>query len=72
MTADGFGAVKYDVGYGGGFYILADINQLKMNLETTPVAQLIEAGVAIKEAVKCVTNKLVSDNLTMLIILGQR
>lgn len=48
---DGFGEVKYDVGYGGGFYILADVNQLKMNFEKTPLSQLVEAGSAIKEAV---------------------
>lgn len=52
LFADGFGDVKYDVGYGGGFYILADVKQLELDLKTTPVGHLIEAGVAIKEAVK--------------------
>jgi trans-L-3-hydroxyproline dehydratase len=49
---DGYGEVKYDIGYGGAFYALVDTRQLNMDVSHTPIHQLVRAADAISSAVK--------------------
>lgn len=49
---DGLGEVRYDLGYGGAFYALVDVHQLKMDFDTTPVRQLEQAGTSIAQAIR--------------------
>ena len=51
-VADGLGEIKYDIGYGGAFYALVDVRQLKMDLERTPLQELEHAGTSISEAIR--------------------
>ena len=52
FVTDGFGEVKYDIGYGGAFYALVDTRQLNMDVSHTPIQQLVRAADAISSAVK--------------------
>ena len=52
---DGLGAVKYDIGYGGAFYALVDVQQLNMDLTDTPAQKLEQTGTAISEAIRLAT-----------------
>ena len=54
MLPAGFGSVKYDIVYGGAFYAFVDVHQLNMDLEKTPVQELMLAATAIKKAVRYV------------------
>ena len=53
LSLDGLGEVKYDIGYGGTFYALADVNQLNMDLKKTPLHQLEQAATSLTKAVRC-------------------
>ena len=48
----GLGSVTYDIGYGGAFYAVVAAPRIGFDLETTPLAVLVEASAAITEAVK--------------------
>ena len=50
-SSEGIGEVTYDLGYGGAFYALVDVTQLKMDLKLTPVQQLERTATAIKETI---------------------
>ena len=52
LLLDGFGEVKYDIGYGGAFYALVDTSQLNMDVRHTPIHQLVRAADAVSSAVK--------------------
>jgi trans-L-3-hydroxyproline dehydratase len=47
-----WGDVAYDIAFGGAFYALVPASRLGLSLMDTPVAQLVEAGVAITNAVR--------------------
>ena len=47
----GLGEVVYDLGYGGAFYALVDVNQLNMDFKNTPVGDLERAATDIKHAI---------------------
>ena len=51
-SLDGYGEVKYDIGYGGAFYALVDTHQLNMDVSHTPIDQLVQAANAVSSAVK--------------------
>ena len=50
--AGGIGEVCYDIGYGGAFYALVDVNQLNMTLDATPLHKLEQTATAISKAVR--------------------
>lgn len=49
---DGYVSVSYDIGYGGAFYALVDIQQFKMDLRSTDVQTLTDLADKITQAVK--------------------
>lgn len=51
IDVEGLGAVPFDIGYGGAFYALVDVGQIGLDLETTPLPQLVEAADRITKAV---------------------
>ncbi len=51
ITVPGIGPVGYDLGFGGAFYAYVDAPSLGLELTPARVAELIEAGQAIKLAV---------------------
>jgi proline racemase len=51
LQVDGFGAVRFDIAYGGAFYAVVDAPRLGLELAPTNVAPLIDAGRRIKHAV---------------------
>jgi proline racemase len=51
VEVDGFGNVKFDVGYGGAFYAICDADSLGLKLEDSQYNDLIDAGRKIKHAV---------------------
>ena len=52
MLTGGVGRVKYDIGYGGAFYALVDVNQFSLDLRSTDVEVLVRLADDIKQAVK--------------------
>ena len=42
LFTDGHVGVSYDVGYGGVFYALVDIQQFKLDLKTTDMQTLVD------------------------------
>ncbi len=51
ISLGGLGEVRYDIAYGGAFYVFVDIRQLSMDFQTTPTSRLAEVGFALKKAV---------------------
>ncbi len=51
IALEGVGQVHCDIAYGGTFYVFVDIKELGMDLQTTPVSQLMQVGLALKKAV---------------------
>ena len=52
VFTDGYVNVSYDIGYGGAFYALVDIQQFKLDLRTTDIQTLVDLADRIKQAVK--------------------
>jgi trans-L-3-hydroxyproline dehydratase len=52
VAVPGVGAVTADVSYGGAFYALADAAQLGLNVRTSRVRDLVDAGTRLSEAVR--------------------
>lgn len=52
IDVPGWGAVQLDVAFGGAFYAILPASRLGLSLMDTPVATLVEAGVAITDAVR--------------------
>ena len=48
----GFGRVAFDVAFGGAFYAILPASRLGLPLMTTPLDQLVAAGVAVANAVR--------------------
>ena len=51
VNVPAWGPVSYDLAYGGAFYAFVDAAGLELQLETSNVGAIIQAGRAIKEAV---------------------
>ncbi len=51
LRIDGFGSVRFDVAYGGAFYVCVDAPALGLELSSAHYARLIDAGRRIKRAV---------------------
>ena len=51
VTVEKFGSVKYDIAFGGAFYAFVRADDLSLICTTDHISQLIEAGMAIKNAV---------------------
>lgn len=54
LTIDlpGYGAIRYDVSYGGAFYALADCRQFGLRFGTSPARHFVDAADALTQAVK--------------------
>lgn len=52
IDVPGWGTVDYDIAFGGAYYAILPASRLGLSLIDTPVAQLVEAGVAITDAVR--------------------
>ncbi len=54
LTIDlpGYGAITYDVSYGGAFYALADCRQFGLRFGASPARHFVDAADALTEAVK--------------------
>ncbi|MCL1079330.1 proline racemase [Parashewanella spongiae] len=51
VYVEGIGDVKYDIGFGGAYYAFVDADEYGISCEANNVAQLIDAGRKIKQAV---------------------
>ena len=51
MDVPGIGVIRYDVAFGGAFYVIVEADQLKLSLNPGSVSRLIETGMLIKHAV---------------------
>lgn len=51
LDVDGYGKVKFDVGYGGIFYALIDAEQLGLEIKPEMARKLVDAGSAVHRAV---------------------
>jgi proline racemase len=51
IEVPGLGEIKYDVAFGGAFYVIVDADQVKLSLDPSGVSKLIEAGMQIKRSV---------------------
>ena len=51
VHVEGYGTVNYDIAYGGAFYAYVDAGQLGLELTPKNYNQIIETGMAIKQAV---------------------
>ena len=52
FSPDGYGEMKYDIGYGGVFYALVDAHQLNMDISHTPIHVLTQAADAISATLR--------------------
>jgi trans-L-3-hydroxyproline dehydratase len=52
VEVPGFGRLTLDIGYGGAFYAILSANQMGLDVRTSPVRDLTEAGDRITQAVK--------------------
>ena len=52
ITVEGYGEIRYDIGFGGTFYALADVAQFGLDLRHSPVHELVRAADALSSAVK--------------------
>ncbi|HEX8508597.1 MAG TPA: proline racemase family protein, partial [Propionibacteriaceae bacterium] len=51
VDAQGFGPVTYDIAYGGNFYAIVDLEALQIPFERAAKNQLLDAGLAVMEAI---------------------
>jgi trans-L-3-hydroxyproline dehydratase len=51
VEVPGLGRVQYDVAFGGAFYAIVDADKLKLTLDVSDYARLIELGMRIKKSV---------------------
>jgi trans-L-3-hydroxyproline dehydratase len=52
VEVPGFGAVRLDIAFGGAFYAILPASQIGLPLMETPLTELVQAGVAITNAVR--------------------
>ena len=52
ITVEEYGEIRYDIGFGGTFYALADVAQFGLDLCRSPVHELVRAADALSSAVK--------------------
>lgn len=52
VTVEGFGEVRYDLGYGGAFYAILPASRLGLDIWRSPVAELTEAGRAVTDTLR--------------------
>ena len=41
INVEGYGEIRYDIGFGGTFYALADVAQFSLNLSRSPIHELV-------------------------------
>jgi proline racemase len=54
VALDRYGAITFDVAYGGAFYALADCRQFGLEFGKSPARDFVDAATALSEAVKSV------------------
>jgi len=52
LEVPGFGRVRFDIAFGGAYYAILPASRLGLPLMTTPLGELVRAGVAITSAVR--------------------
>lgn len=52
LDIPGFGPLTFDISFGGAYYVVIPASKLGLSLMDTPVAELVQAGVAITNAVR--------------------
>lgn len=52
LAVPGYGAVRFDVAYGGAYYAILPASRLGLPLMTTPLGELVQAGIAITNAAR--------------------
>lgn len=52
LPVPGYGEVRFDVAYGGAYYAVLPASRVGLALMTTPIEALIQAGIAITNAVR--------------------
>jgi trans-L-3-hydroxyproline dehydratase len=52
LEVAGYGRVCFDIAFGGAYYAILPASQLDLPFETTPLEELVRAGVAITNAVR--------------------
>ncbi len=52
VDVSGIGSVTFDVAFGGAFYVILPSSRIGLSLMDTPLADLVQAGVAITDAVR--------------------
>ncbi len=55
MSISGVGALRYDVAFGGAYYVFCQASDLNLSLRRQHASQLIDVGMRIKEAVAPLT-----------------
>lgn len=52
IDVPGWGVIPYNIAFGGAYYVILSASRFGLSLAGTPVAKLVEAGVAITNAVR--------------------
>ena len=52
IAVPGVGTVRFDIAFGGAYYAILPASRIGLPLMSTPLAQLVQAGVAITDAVR--------------------
>jgi len=52
LEVPGFGSVRFDISFGGAFYVILPASRIGLSLMETPLAELVQAGVVITDAVR--------------------
>ena len=52
VQVEGYGPVRYDVGYGGAYYAVADAADFGLDMRTSPARDLVDAATALTGAVR--------------------
>ena len=52
MQVEGYGSIRYDIGYGGAFYAVADASEFGLDVRASPARELVVAATALTEAVR--------------------
>ena len=52
VHVEGYGSIRYDIGYGGAFYAVADATEFGLDVRTSAARELVAAATALTRAVR--------------------
>jgi trans-L-3-hydroxyproline dehydratase len=52
VQVEGYGSIRYDIGYGGAFYAVADASEFGLDVRASPARELVSAATSLTEAVR--------------------